>query len=91
MKSESCATRSCTSIRTSSRTAISSNFVGFPDFWTNSISSRAEPTDGKQSVSYNNRFAYRALALGCLPIIGQLLGHRRVETTPRYATISRMS
>ena len=37
-------------------------------------------------------FASRALALGeGLPIIGRLLGHRRVETTARYAYIARDS
>ena len=37
-------------------------------------------------------FASRALALGeGLPIIGRLLGHRRVETTARYAHLTRDS
>ena len=37
-------------------------------------------------------FASRALALGeSLPIIGRLLGHRRVETTARYAHLARDS
>ena len=37
-------------------------------------------------------FASRALALGeGLPIIGRLLGHRRVETTARYAHLARDS
>ena len=37
-------------------------------------------------------FASRALALGeDLPIIGRLLGHRRVETTARYAHLARDS
>ena len=37
-------------------------------------------------------FALRALALGeGLPIIGRLLGHRRVETTARYAHLARDS
>ena len=37
-------------------------------------------------------FAPRALALGeGLPIIGRLLGHRRVETTARYAHLARDS
>ena len=37
-------------------------------------------------------FASRALALGeGLPIIGRLLGHRRVETTARYAHHARDS
>ena len=37
-------------------------------------------------------FASRALALGeGLPIIGRLLGHRRVETTARYALLARDS
>ena len=36
--------------------------------------------------------ASRALALGeDLPIIGRLLGHRRVETTARYAHLARDS
>ncbi|MCY4452195.1 MAG: site-specific integrase [Immundisolibacterales bacterium] len=37
-------------------------------------------------------FASRALALGeSLPMIGELLGHRRVRTTERYAHLSRDS
>ncbi len=37
-------------------------------------------------------FASRALALGeGLPIIGRLLGHRRIETTARYAHLARDS
>ena len=37
-------------------------------------------------------FASRALALGeSLPIIGELLGHRRVRTTARYAHLARES
>ena len=37
-------------------------------------------------------FASQALALGeGLPIIGRLLGHRRVETTARYAHLARDS
>ena len=37
-------------------------------------------------------FASKALALGeGLPIIGRLLGHRRVETTARYAHLARDS
>ena len=37
-------------------------------------------------------FASRALALGeGLPIIGRLLGHRRLETTARYAHLARDS
>ena len=37
-------------------------------------------------------FASRALALGeGLPMIGRLLGHRRVETTARYAHLARDS
>ena len=37
-------------------------------------------------------FASRALALGeGLPIIARLLGHRRVETTGRYAHLARDS
>ena len=37
-------------------------------------------------------FASRALVLGeGLPIIGRLLGHRRVETTARYAHLARDS
>ena len=35
-------------------------------------------------------FASRALALGeGLPIIGRLLGHRRIETTARYVHLAR--
>ncbi|MCY4585886.1 MAG: tyrosine-type recombinase/integrase, partial [Bryobacterales bacterium] len=37
-------------------------------------------------------FASRALALGeSLPMIGKLLGHRRVESTARYAHLARDS
>ena len=37
-------------------------------------------------------FASRALALGeGLPMIGKLLGHARIETTARYAHLSRES
>ena len=37
-------------------------------------------------------FASRALALGeSLPMIGKLLGHSQVETTARYAHLSRES
>ena len=37
-------------------------------------------------------FASRALALGeSLPMIGKLLGHRRIETTVRYAHLARAS
>ena len=37
-------------------------------------------------------FASQALALGeGLPIIGRLLGHRRIETTARYAHLARDS
>ena len=37
-------------------------------------------------------FASRALALGeGLPIIGRLLGHRRLKTTARYAHLARDS
>ena len=40
----------------------------------------------------SHSFASRALALGeGLPIIGRLLGHRRVETTARYAHLARDS
>ena len=42
----------------------------------------------------NNRhsFASRALALGeSLPMIGKLLGHRKVDTTARYAHLARDS
>ena len=37
-------------------------------------------------------FASRALALGeSLPMIGKLLGHRKVQTTARYAHLARDS
>ena len=40
----------------------------------------------------SHSFASRALSLGeGLPIIGRLLGHRRVETTARYAHLARDS
>ena len=42
--------------------------------------------------AFRHTFASRALALGeGLPIIGRLLGHRRVETTARYAHLARDS
>ena len=37
-----------------------------------------------------NSFASRALALGeSLPMIGKLLGHRKVQMTARYAHLAR--
>ena len=37
-------------------------------------------------------FAFRALALGeSLPMIGKLLGHKKIQTTARYAHLARDS
>lgn len=45
-----------------------------------------------RNLSKRHSFASRALALGeGLSIIGRLLGHRRVETTARYAHLARDS
>ena len=56
-----------------------------------SIHARAAPHNVRIH-DIRRRFASRALALGeGLPIIGRLLGHRRVETTARYAHIARHS
>ena len=56
---------------------------------------RAEQQAGLHDVRIHDirhSFASRALALGeRLPIIGRLLGHRRVETTARYAHLARDS
>ena len=63
-------------------------------------SGTASPRARSRSVSFyhgvflilSERFASRALALGeGLPIIGRLLGHRRIETTARYAHLARDS
>ena len=56
-----------------------------------SIRARAELHDVRIH-DIRHSFASRALALGeGLPIIGRLLGHRRVETTARYAHLARDS
>ena len=55
------------------------------------IRARAELNDVRIH-DIRHSFASRALALGeGLPIIGRLLGHRRVETTARYAHLARDS
>ena len=55
------------------------------------IGARAELHDVRIH-DIRHSFASRALALGeGLPIIGRLLGHRRVETTARYAHLARDS
>ena len=49
----------------------------------------AEPS-GVRIHDLRHSFASRTLALGeAPPIIGRLLGHRRVETTARYAHLAR--
>ena len=56
-----------------------------------SIRARADLRDVRIH-DIRHSFASRALALGeDLPIIGRLLGHRRVETTARYAHLARDS
>ena len=48
--------------------------------------------DGVRLHDLRHTFASRALALGeGLPMIGELLGHRRVNTTARYAHLARES
>ena len=55
------------------------------------IRERAELSDVRIH-DLRHTFASRALALGeGLPIIGRLLGHRRIETTARYAHLARDS
>ena len=55
------------------------------------IRARAELHDVRMH-DIRHSFASRALALGeGLPIIGRLLGHRRIETTARYAHLARDS
>ena len=52
---------------------------------------RPEPTKLRLN-DLRHRFASRALALGeGLPMIGDLLGHRKVSTTARYAHLVRDS
>ena len=49
-------------------------------------------TFGSPIHDLRHSFASRALALGeSLPMIGELLGHRRVRTTARYAHLARES
>ena len=48
--------------------------------------------DGVRLHDLGHSFASRALALGeGLPMIGELLGHRKVQTTARYAHLARDS
>ena len=48
--------------------------------------------DGVRLHDLRHSFASRALALGeGLPMIGELLGHRKIETTVRYAHLARES
>ena len=48
--------------------------------------------DGVRLHDLRHTFASRALALGeGLPMIGELLGHRKIETTARYAHLARES
>ena len=48
--------------------------------------------DGVRLHDLRHTFASRALALGeSLPMIGDLLGHRKVNTTARYAHLARDS
>ena len=60
------------------------------DSW-NRIRERAD-LDGVRLHDLRHSFASRALALGeGLPMIGELLGHRQVNTTARYAHLARES
>ena len=44
------------------------------------------------ALALRHSFASRALSLGeSLPMIGKLLGHRKVQTTARYAHLARDS
>ena len=55
------------------------------------LRSRAD-LPGVRLHDLRHSFASRALALGeSLPMIGKLLGHRRIETTLRYAHLARTS
>jgi len=48
--------------------------------------------DGVRLHDLRHTFASRALALGeSLPMIGKLLGHRKVQATARYAHLARDS
>ncbi|MCY4599870.1 MAG: tyrosine-type recombinase/integrase, partial [Acidobacteria bacterium] len=60
------------------------------DSW-NRIRKHAD-LDGVRLHDLRHSFASRALALGeGLPMIGELLGHRQVNTTARYAHLARES
>ena len=55
------------------------------------VRTRADLTDVRIH-DFRHSFASRALALGeSLPMIGKLLGHRRAQTTARYAHLARES
>ena len=48
--------------------------------------------DGVRLHDLRHTFASRALAIGeGLPMIGELLGHRKIDTTARYAHLARES
>ena len=47
------------------------------------------PTSGTNNHDLRHSFASRALALGeSLSMFGELLGHRRLQTTARYAHLA---
>ncbi len=60
------------------------------DSW-NRVRKRAR-LDGVRLHDLRHTFASRALAIGeGLPMIGELLGHRKIDTTARYAHLARES
>ena len=64
--------------------------VNINDSW-NRVRERAG-LDGVRLHDLRHTFASRALAIGeGLPMIGELLGHRKVDTTARYAHLARES
>ena len=67
-----------------------SRLVNLNDSW-DRVRKRAR-LDGVRLHDLRHTYASRALALGeSLPMIGQLLGHRMVNTTARYAHLARDS
>ncbi len=64
--------------------------VNINDSW-NRVRERAG-LDGVRLHDLRHTFASRALAIGeGLPMIGELLGHRKIDTTARYAHLARES
>ena len=53
---------------------------------------RGVVAEGDRNNDLSHSYASRALSLGeGLPMIGKLLGHRKVQTTARYAHLARDS